>query len=66
MYIGGIELGIYHGWGILITNKNTYEGNFSLGQKMGKGYIKFTNNSIYVGDFANDKPDGHGMMVFED
>jgi hypothetical protein len=33
---------------------------------MGKGYIKFNNNSIYVGDFSNDKPDGHGMMVLED
>jgi len=57
---------MYHGWGILTTEKTTYEGNFSLGLKMGKGYIKFANNSSYIGDFANDKFDGNGMMQLKE
>jgi hypothetical protein len=33
---------------------------------MGKGYMKFANNSVYVGDFTNDKPHGQGMMQLSD
>jgi hypothetical protein len=36
------------------------------GHKMGKGYMKFANNSVYVGDFTNDKPHGQGMMQLSD
>lgn len=62
LYMGGTHMGLYHGWGILKTKKTTFEGQFSLGHKMGKGYMKFPNNSTYIGDFTNDKPHGHGMM----
>lgn len=62
MYVGGTYLGFYHGWGILIAKTSIYEGNFSLGHKMGKGYIKYSNKSVYIGDFVNDKPHGQGKM----
>ena len=56
----------YHGWGILVTKTTIYEGKFSLGHKMGKGYMKFPNDSIYIGDFVNDKPHGQGLMQLAD
>lgn len=31
---------------------------------MGKGYAVFPNGSIYYGDFANDRPQGHGILTF--
>lgn len=61
-YMGGTHLDLYHGWGVLVTKSTVYEGMFSLGHKMGKGYMKFPNNSIYLGDFINDKPHGQGLM----
>lgn len=64
--MGGTHMGLYHGWGILVSKSATYEGRFSLGHKMGKGYMKFPNNSVYVGDFTNDKPHGQGMMQLAD
>ena len=66
VYMGGFHHGMHHGWGILITKSTVYEGKFSLGHKMGKGYMKFPNNSVYIGDFTNDKPHGQGMMQLED
>lgn len=31
---------------------------------MGKGFMKFANDSIYIGDFTNDKPHGHGLLQY--
>ena len=59
-----MENDLRHGWGVLITRHSLYEGQFSLHHKMGKGYALFPNGSTYHGDFANDKPHGHGLLTF--
>lgn len=66
VYMGGTHMNMYHGWGILIHKNTAFEGKFSLGHKMGKGYMKFSNGSVYIGDFTNDKPHGQGMMMYGD
>lgn len=33
---------------------------------MGKGFMRFPNNTEYYGDFTNDKPHGHGMLHYND
>mgnify|MGYP000250577662 FL=1 len=40
-----------HGFGVELTTDTVYEGEFSLDYKMGKGYMKFPNGSVYFGDF---------------
>lgn len=62
--MGAALNGLRHGLGVLITESTLYEGSFSLGHKMGKGYMKFSNQSIYIGDFSNNKPHGYGMLTF--
>jgi hypothetical protein len=51
-----------HGIGVLVTRNSLYEGYFSLGHRMGKGYMAYPNTSVYLGDFVNDRPHGHGML----
>ena len=33
---------------------------------MGKGFAKFPNGSVYVGEFANNRPHGRGLLTFGD
>ncbi len=55
-----------HGWGVMVTKHTIFEGKFSLNHKLGKGYIQFANGSIFVGDFSNDKPNGQGMLTYNE
>lgn len=64
IYFGNMENNLRHGLGVIITKNSLYEGNFSLNHKMGKGHAIFPNGSVYFGDFANDKPHGHGLLTF--
>jgi hypothetical protein len=43
-----------------------YEGEWSLDFKVGKGYMKFPNGSIYFGDFQNNRAHGEGWLKFGD
>jgi hypothetical protein len=65
IYVGGTHMKMYHGWGILMEHGNLYEGRFSLGKKMGKGYMKFGNGNVLMGEWVNDKIHGEGVMKDE-
>lgn len=58
--------GMKHGFGVLQTEDTVYEGEFSLNFKSGKGYQKFPNGSIYVGDFENNRTHGEGSLRYND
>lgn len=58
MYFGGIYKNMKHGLGVFLTEDTVYEGQFSLDFKSGKGYQKFPNGSVYVGDFQNNRTHG--------
>jgi hypothetical protein len=58
LYFGGAYRGMKHGLGVELTSDTVYEGEFSLDFKVGKGYMKFPNGSIYFGDFQNNRTHG--------
>lgn len=55
-----------HGLGVLLTSDTVYEGEFHLDFKVGKGYQKFPNGSVYFGDFINNRTHGQGSLKFGD
>lgn len=55
-----------HRFGVLQTEDTVYEGEFSLNFKSGKGYQKFPNGSIYIGDFENNRTHGEGSLRYND
>lgn len=46
--------------------KKIYEGEFLNGQKHGKGYLFYDNNSFYEGNFQNDLFHGRGLFQTKD
>ena len=39
------------------------EGEFKAGYWHGKGHMEYSNGVTYTGDWANDKHEGHGVLV---
>ncbi len=55
-----------HGLGVLLNQDSIYEGQFSLNFKSGKGYQRFANGAIYLGDFQNNRTHGEGWLKLGD
>lgn len=62
LYFGGMQEGLRHGWGVLLGRGSAYEGSFSLGRKMGKGWLQSSSGAVFLGDFTNDRPHGQGLL----
>ena len=45
---------------MLYVNGRVYEGYWIDNFKEGKGYEKFSNGSVYKGDYVKGKPEGCG------
>ena len=66
LYFGGVYRGMKHGIGVYLTSDTAYEGEFSLDYKSGRGWQRFPNGSVYVGEFQNNKTHGEGELRFQD
>ena len=61
VYIGHIEDNQFHGKGKYIEFRgNTYEGDFTYGEKNGFGKCIFSDGCIYEGDFEKNEINGKG------
>ena len=59
------ESSVLHGNGLQVWPQGiTYNGNFEMGIKQGKGKLKL-NDSEYKGNFENDEMCGYGIMTWK-
>jgi hypothetical protein len=65
-YQGDFVNGKFHGFGKLelIDKKITYKGNFQNGQKSGRGSEWDRENSVYIGQWRNNRRNGTGVQAF--
>jgi hypothetical protein len=61
-YVGGCVNGLAHGKG-KAKGKDTYEGEFKLGNKSGKGTYIWEDGGKYSGAYLDDKEHGKGTSV---
>ena len=47
-----------------LCKRSTYEGEFSQGNKHGKGIMKYASGNYYDGEWAADKKSGQGTMFW--
>ena len=55
-----------HGFGVLITGKERYEGNWEDDAMCGEGVLTFPTGAVYKGSFRNNVFDGQGTYTFPD
>lgn len=70
-YTGEFEEDKRHGWGVnMFRNGDTYKGQFSRDQLLGRGYYWWNslehNSVFYVGEFKDNAFHGLGKMEFRD
>ncbi|RDD47087.1 Phosphatidylinositol 4-phosphate 5-kinase 8 [Trichoplax sp. H2] len=63
-YTGEWKNNLFHGQGTFETAEYSYEGSWHIGQKQGKGKIRYSNGECYDGDWKCDKKWGHGITTF--
>lgn len=65
-YQGDFVNGKFHGFGKLelIEKKTTYKGNFQNGLKSGRGSEWDRENSVYIGQWRNNRRNGTGVQAF--
>jgi len=65
-YQGEFDNGKFHGFGKLelLDKKITYKGNFQNGLKSGRGTEWDRENSVYVGQWRNNRRNGTGVQAF--
>ena len=60
-YEGNFKNNVFDGYGVFKSKSYNYWGNFTEGKKNGKGkYEDLIKETIYEGDFIDDKKEGYG------
>jgi len=64
-YVGQVQDGIAHGWGVFTVAKSgdTYNGSFEGGDMRGWGTMRFGNGDQYEGAFDKGQAYGQGHMI---
>ena len=64
-YVGQVQDGIAHGWGVFAVAKtgDTYNGSFEGGVMRGWGTMRFGNGDQYEGSFEKGLAHGQGHMI---
>jgi hypothetical protein len=64
-YVGQVQDGIAHGWGVFTVAKtgDTYNGSFEGGDMRGWGTMRFGNGDQYEGAFEKGMAHGQGHMI---
>jgi len=67
-YVGQVEGGVAHGWGVLTVAKtgDTYNGSFAAGEMSGWGLMRYAGGDEYEGAFFKGRADGHGYLTTAD
>jgi len=65
-YRGDFVDGKFHGFGKLelLGRKITYKGNFRSGMKWGRGTEWDAENTVYIGQWKNNRRNGQGLQAF--
>ena len=61
-YFGEWSQGKFEGYGVMEKGDGRFEGYWLRGKQHGKGLLDFQDGSFYVGDFANGRIEGHGII----
>lgn len=66
-YIGGMENGLFHGYGVFyFAVGDRYEGNWKNGIMSGQCVYYFANGDRYEGNCENGTPHGYGTYYYAD
>lgn len=65
-YVGRFANGQREGKGkLMLSNGNTYEGQFTRNRIQGEGVMNYKNGDRYVGQWSSDQPNGKGKYYFK-
>ena len=52
-----------HGFKYFAHNRNTYSGQFYMGELEGSGVMRYSDGSVYEGQFMNNQREGIVLLV---
>ena len=61
-YLGGTQKGMKEGFAVEKVKEDQYQGDFSKGQKEGRGKMESSDGSIYTGIYLQGKKNGQGKL----